>query len=383
MKLNRIIFLLMLGILLGCQKRVVNQNVVTIDVDANYPEKEFRIQDFADVEYVPLETTDSFITQGAVQSIGEKYIIVKNYINDGNIFIFDRKTGKGLKVINRLGQSGEEYTNLTNVVLSEMSNEIFVSDYPARKIFVYDINGTFKRCFPFADTSYYSYLADYDTKYLIAFKGYSPNIENEKSCHILISKENGNIEKEIKVPISKLETVVWSKEGATITPNFVPTVASTSNWILTRMSSDTIYCYNDNDQIEPILARTPSIHSMEIQKFLYLIAETKQYYFLQTLKKEFNLEKMKGFEAQNLIYDKREKAVFTPIILNDDYSDKREVSIEIHEIQVDRNVFAFQSIEACNLIEANKEGILKSRLKSLVSNLDEQSNPVIMILKSK
>lgn len=70
------------------------------------------------------------------------------------------------------------------------------------------------------------------------------------------------------------------------------------------MSSDTIYCYNDNDQIEPILVRTPSIHSLETQKFLYLVAETKQYYFLQTLKKEFNLEKMKGFEAQNLIYDK-------------------------------------------------------------------------------
>jgi len=47
-----------------------------------------------DVEYIALETTDEFITHGNVMDIGKKFIIVKNNTNDGNIFIFDRKTGK-------------------------------------------------------------------------------------------------------------------------------------------------------------------------------------------------------------------------------------------------------------------------------------------------
>ena len=49
-----------------------------------------------DVEYIPLETTDEFITQGVVMAISDKYILTKNYVNDGYIYIFDRKTGNCL-----------------------------------------------------------------------------------------------------------------------------------------------------------------------------------------------------------------------------------------------------------------------------------------------
>ena len=38
---------------------------------------------------------------------------------DGDIFIYDRKTGKGLKKINREGQGGEEYTFIQRIVLDE------------------------------------------------------------------------------------------------------------------------------------------------------------------------------------------------------------------------------------------------------------------------
>lgn len=49
------------------------------------------------VEYVALETTDEFLTQGLVQDVGKEYLLVTNRNNDGDIFIFDRQTGKGLK----------------------------------------------------------------------------------------------------------------------------------------------------------------------------------------------------------------------------------------------------------------------------------------------
>ena len=34
---------------------------ITVDITANYPKKEMILQDFMDVEYIPLETTDEFI----------------------------------------------------------------------------------------------------------------------------------------------------------------------------------------------------------------------------------------------------------------------------------------------------------------------------------
>ena len=78
--------------LAGCvQSSDLSNELITIDVTANYSEKELVLQDFMDVEYIPLQTTDEFVTQGDVAAIGDSVILVKNYINDGNIYVFDRK----------------------------------------------------------------------------------------------------------------------------------------------------------------------------------------------------------------------------------------------------------------------------------------------------
>ena len=104
-------------------------------------------------------------------------------------------------------------------------------------------------------------------------------------------------------------------------------------------------------------------------------------YFLYVLEKDFNFETMKGYANRNLIYDKQEQAVFTPVLLNDDYSEKTEMSIGVQgSVQSDRSVLASQIIQASDLIEANGKGILKDNLKKFIPHIDEESNPVVMIL---
>ena len=79
---------------IGCnQPKPKSEGFITVDVTATYPKKELILQDFMDVEYIPLESTDSFITMAHVQDIGEDVIIVRNRnrSSDGNIFIFDKK----------------------------------------------------------------------------------------------------------------------------------------------------------------------------------------------------------------------------------------------------------------------------------------------------
>ncbi len=98
-----------LFIITGCveNKQSVNELIV-VDVTKSYPEKELILQDFMDVEYIPLETNEEFVTQGKVMAIGNEVILIKNWGNDGDLFVFDRKTGKVLRKINRKGQSGED-----------------------------------------------------------------------------------------------------------------------------------------------------------------------------------------------------------------------------------------------------------------------------------
>ena len=170
---NAVAMLLALVGCMGCGNRSASSvdNLIRVDVMADYPEKELILQDLMDVEYIALETTDDFITKGAVKAIGKDIMLVTNRGSDGEILVFD-KNGKGLRKINRLGQSGEEYTQLTGLVLDEDNDEIFVKDNPARKIGVYDLLGNYKRSFKFTDTSYYNYIFNYDRDHLICYKSY-------------------------------------------------------------------------------------------------------------------------------------------------------------------------------------------------------------------
>lgn len=116
----------------GCRPSGTHADIITVDITVSYPGKELILQDFMDVEYIALETNDEFVTQGDVMAIGNKYILVKNWTNDGDIFVFDRKTGKGLRNINRRGQGAEEYAFISGVVLDEDNNEIFVNCSPTK-----------------------------------------------------------------------------------------------------------------------------------------------------------------------------------------------------------------------------------------------------------
>ena len=379
---KKISIIILSAVMAGCGggSTQSSDDFITVDVTASYPQKELILQDFMDVEYIPLESTEQFITQGVVKAVGKDILLVTNRIVDGDIFVFSR-TGKGLRKINRLGRSGEEYSQITEIVLDEDNNEMFVIDYPARKILVYDLYGNFKRSFQFTDTSYYIYTYNYDKDQLICFKSYMLSIENEQSCHVLISKQDGSITREIKIPIKEIETPALITSEVNITPSFYLTIPNNGEWVLTRTSSDTVYNYHSDGNITSFIKRTPSIHTMDPEVFLFPTAITERYYFMQTIKKEFDLEKMKGFPITDLVYDKQENAIFKYTVYNDDFSNKKQVSLGTKPIS--QEIAICQSLEALDLVEAYKKGELKGELKEITAKLDEESNPVIMLIKHK
>ncbi len=124
-QINAILAIILLVVLAGCEEsKQSNDELIIVDVSKSYPKKELVLQDFMDVEYLALETSDEFLTQGLVQDVGKEYLLVKNRNRDGDIFIFDRKTGKGLRKINRQGQGAEEYAGINGIILDESNDEI-------------------------------------------------------------------------------------------------------------------------------------------------------------------------------------------------------------------------------------------------------------------
>ena len=380
---NTILATILLMALAGCTgNKQSNDDLITIDVSKSYPKKELVLQDFMDVEYIALETTDEFLTQGLVQDVGKKYLLVKNRNNDGDIFIFDRKTGKGLRKINRQGQGAEEYTRINEIILDESNGEIFVKSLE-NKILVYDLYGKFKRCLNLGQEV--SSIYDYDKYNLICYdmSDYHSKGENRsKSYHVLISKQDGSIAREIFIPFKTINTPIVT-DGDNFVANYSYQIRlSHGKWTLMDTSADTLYNYAPDGTLSPFIVRIPSVHTMEPEVFLYMGIYTDRYYFMQTVKNVFNFEKGNGFYTNELMYDKKEKAIFQVSVYNDDYAEKRTVAMTAKSIN--REIENATDLNASRLVEVYKKGQLKDgKLKEIASRLDEEDNPVIMLVKQK
>jgi hypothetical protein len=388
MKKTGTILAITLFALTGCGGNKQSTNdIITVDVTANYPKKELILQDFMDVEYVPLETSDEFVCQGLVEDIGKKLIVVRNrnHVNDGNIFIFDRK-GKALKKINRKGQGGEEYTNIFGIVLDEDNGELFVNNLWERKIMVYDPDGIFKRSFSHKDSTDYHKIYNFDRENLICYdETYSKN--RKRQSFRIISKQDGSVTNEIQIPfedkksvrlyyVDKVNNMTFS-----VVPDHHPIIPYLDNWILVEPSSDTVYSYSPDHRMMPFIARTPSVRSMDPEVFLFPGILTGRYYFMESVKKVYDFKTNRGYPGTNLMYDRLEKALFEYTVYNDDYSNKKQVYMK--STPVNGEIASWQSLEAEQLIEDYGNGKLKGRLKEIAAELDEESNPVIMLIKHK
>lgn len=367
----------------GCKPSGETDGLITIDPTSSYPKKELILQDFMDVEYVPLETNDEFVTQGNVMAIGNRYIIVKNWTNDGNIFVFDRRTGKGVRKINRKGQGAEEYTFINGIILDEENNEIFVNSTPTKKILVYDLSGNFKRSFSHTEGAEYLDVSNYDKDHLIRYDMSLYYKEGEKRgdrCyHAIISKQDGSITRNIPLPFDVIKTpAVQEGDGFAVT-SIRPIVPYGGDWLLVETSTDTVYRYTPKeDKLSAFLVKTPSA-SPEI--LLTMGTVTDRYYFIRTLKKVFDFTTGRGFPITDLMYDKQENAVYDCTVLNADFTGKQEVDLVSQPMN--NGIAACQNLTANRLVDAYEKDELKGRLKEIAAGLNEEANPVVVLMKYK
>jgi len=328
-KINSILVIILLAIIAGCGgNKQSTDDFITVDVTANYPKKELILQDFMDVEYIALETSDDFVTQGEVRDVGKNILIITNLNFDGDIFIFDRRTGKGIRKINRYGQGGEEYTFILGITLDEDNNEMFINDRIGR-IQVYDLFGKFKRSLRHKKgVVYTSKIFNYDKDNLLCQESIfqEADIGNRSNTFFIVSKQDGSV-KDVLIPFKKkLSTSLMTQYFILPMLKNLATPFQ-NNWLLTEPSSDTVYRYRPDDTMTPFIVRTPSIQSMDPKVFLFPAFLTNRYYFMETVTKEFVKGTFDEFPRKGIMYDTQEKTIFECTVYNGDYTNKTFVKL--------------------------------------------------------
>ncbi len=363
-----------------------SENILPIiDVQKTYPKKKVKLQDIAEVEYIALETTDNLLWKGGVTTFSDKYIT--NYdITSGNLLLFDR-AGKGLKHINRQGNSGEEYLPYSSIILDEENEELLVNDVRKHKILFYDLAGNFKRVIDLPDDQFYSEMYNYDHSRLIVYR--QKREDDIINSYFLLSKKTGEIEREIIIEPNgrKLSPMHFvDRNGQRVMFAFQTFVISTAypKLVLNEISNDTIFTLEPSMKLKPLVVQIPNRASMNPEIFLFYAMDSRDYLFLYTVEKTFNKE-TRDFPQKKLMYNKKEQMVYEQDLYNEDYERENPFTISPQKTSFsssNSNIFV-TTLNAADLIEAYKNNKLKGKLKEKASRLDEEDNPVLMIVKMK
>ena len=358
------------------------EQLITVDVTKRYPTKEFLLQDLFDIEYVPLETTDEFVCRGRVMDIGPRTILLGN-LREGDLLLFDRASGKGVRKINQKGEGPEEYLLTVNSFIDEANQELYVSDGPRNTMLVYSLDGEFKRSFKNKEGAVVTNIYDYDQGHFLCEDTYTPGLTTSKHTFFTLSKQDGSIE-EIEIPYEeRISTYITQNVDGMVysaTPSNWHAICHEGGWLLMEPSSDTIYTLQADLTLQPFLARTPSVRTMDPVVFLFPCVLADRYCFMEAVELAWDFEKEEGLVEKDLVYDREEGKIYECVLRNPDF--------EGQEIDLPDNVFDSESafciaMDPIDLIDAHAAGKLSGRLAEIASTLHEEDNPVIMIAKYK
>ena len=398
MKQIRFLFLTTI-ILMGCQsgKQKPGQTgeLPIIDISQNYPQKEMYMQDIADIEYIPLETTDDVLLDqlSFISHVSDKYILIWDMMQD-EIFVFNRK-GKIVSHFNRKGQGGQEYTSISGsgVLFDKKKEEIFVIDDATKRILVYSVSGEYKRTLKYTEDLNIMMpgsVCNFDDETLLIYALYRPfRDDNSEKPYMLMSKKDGSIVSvlDINLPIrypNRIHQVIDIDGGQTMTTAL--SISTPKNMyygqelVIADISSDTIYLFTQNRNLIPLLVRKPSVHSSEPRTVWTTLLTTDKFIVLQKTVLDFiAAEKGGGTFPVVFMYEFETGEISEISFINAEFA-MGKWSLNKMVLDIPRNMTA-DLMQAPRLREGYENKELKGALEKVAETLDEDDNPVVRIIK--
>jgi hypothetical protein len=377
-KLSSTLLILVLSILLiSCNDTEKQTKLLSFDFKQKYKEKDFVIQDYADVDYLQLEKSSENPFHGQIQYFGPKYIIGYSY-QTGNIHVYNRN-GKIKTIFNQQGKGPEEYGKRISINFNELTDEILVHNYGGKTLYVFDTNGIFKHLVELDSKKGCCQMLFYKDDCFVC----DNTTNNDTNSFYLVSPTTGKFVQDINIDFDKRVTSMVKK----VTPNsqmimymgFARFVNSQQGLILNEISADTIYNYN-NGELIPILAKMPKYSQTKPKEFSYITLESKDYYLFKTVKKDLvdNPNAKSDFKfsvSQNLfqisknggesykIKVKNKDFDYKPFWVGEQYNSEEYIC----------------PIEAVQVLEMYEDEKLSGKILEIAKNIKEDDAPVLMI----
>lgn len=348
-----------------------------------YEKKTLMLEEIADIEYIPLETSKDVLLSGMTNGIcmSDSLIVSKN--REGSVYVFGRD-GRLVSRFNHTGRGPGEYQSIIHFTVDFDADEIYIYDFMLHyKVYVYSLTGDLKRSFNVPARLWIEDFTDYDENNLLVYTRISEEaMEKHKGAfrpYYLMSKQNGTF-KPLDLEVAEM------KDGRLYMPYKVgnknrsrlagfkrsPIIRNGGDFYISDFASDTIYTFNHR-ALKPFIVCKPSLQRLEKSRFFEISAKTARYTFLYL--SGMNKEAV-TFTRNCIAIDHKTGEIFEPDFQGSDFV--KDINNFFCSLLPE---YSIVPIPALLLTDFYQKGKLTGKLKEIASGLKEDSNPVLMLIK--
>ena len=363
-----------------------------LDLQKKYPQKIINLQDIADVEYIVLESHKNALAGSQYAVVTDSMIVTISPFED-NILFFHRN-GKFSHFFNCKGESGKEYTGISDMRVNVATKEIYINDNLKRCVQVYTYHGEYIRTLKLKSTPHNGYLMgtiyNCDEEHILAEDWWNVDKLKEQPTnhqpYYRISTSDGSIsrlplfiEKRIRDGFNWYDEESDTFGGMGV--GLSPVAYINDELIIADFGLDTVYSYKEN-LLTPIAVRKNRMKSEDVPIVAGIEAITDKYYLWYAFEKDI---KKTIWPDWTYLQDRRTGKCIQTKLVDKNITDKKHrfrsrpsangYTVPKHHI--------IQYYPAYVLIELLEEGKLQGELKEIASKLTEEDNPVIMLAKFK
>ena len=127
-------------ILISCKSGHDNDRIITVNLSEVNKKRVVNLSDWVSVpEFITLDSgSEDAYTEGGNCCVSDNYI---GMYGSGQVYkLYDRRTGKYLRNIGRIGKNSGEYTNVYRSEIDEENSMVYILPWTAKELLCYDLN---------------------------------------------------------------------------------------------------------------------------------------------------------------------------------------------------------------------------------------------------
>ena len=387
--MKQIAYFSILLALAACGERTqMASELLVADKNVDCPTQEIYLEDIADVDYIPLVTTDSILVNDyPPESVTPEGIAVRGG-QPGELLLLDPTGQKLVGRVCRCGQGPEEYTVIYRCVVDWQRCEVYIADYTHLK--AYDFAGNYLRTLLTKEEIPMLDIRNLNVDQLLCARE-RENCETPYRPYFTLSKADGRVDTLTSIELPRFiasNRTVLSNDGRSYNAHaFLPLLVGCADrmW-LTALALDTIFQINPDRSLLPVMAPLRAPTRDEEAPLLHFRGINDRYIWLSWVRRNVTvqLEHMEAGMREDLkiyMYDRKAQTWCEPA-----YRCRAWSGFEPRYIFTDPLPYGYGLVmlNAMDLVEAyQNDELADERLRQIASTLREDDNPVLMRLKFK